>query len=110
MYFLHVFYAPKITPKQSQNDFRSYRHFFRAAAVIPYRRCRPAPSPLSYRTAAAGPRRRRFFLITAAAFGSSWAKKGGGGLGFRSWVILPAPPLIKIYTPALHNYQNALSP
>jgi len=51
----------------------------------------------------------RSFLIIAATFGSSWVKKGGGGLGFRSWVILPAPPLIRIYTPALHNYQNALS-
>jgi len=61
MYFIHVFYAPKITPKQPQNDFCSHRHFFRDAAA---------------------PRRHRSsFLITAAAFGSSWVKKGGGGLG-----------------------------
>jgi len=65
-------YAPKITPKQPQNDFPSHRHFFHAA-VIPYRRrCQAPPA-----------RRRcyRSFLITAVAFGSSWVKKGGGGLG-----------------------------
>jgi len=66
MYFIHVFYAPKITPKQSQNDFRSHRHFFHAVAVLPYRH-------------------RRSFLITTAAFGSSWVKKGGGDLGLGWW-------------------------
>jgi len=90
MYFIHVFYASKIIPKQPQNDFCSHRHFFCTVAAPRCRRCS--------------------FLITAAAFDSSWVKKGSGGLGFRSWAILPTLPLIRIYTLPLHNYQNALNP
>jgi len=81
----------------------SYRTAAAAAAAGPRLRRRPTPPP------SPAPCRRRSFPITDAAFGSSWVKKGGGGLGFRSWAILPAPPLIRIYTPALHNYQNTLS-
>jgi len=71
LYFVQVFCAPKITPKQPENDFRRHRHFFRTVAAIPYRHRRR--------------RRCRSFLIVAATFGSSWVKKGDGGLGLRWW-------------------------
>jgi len=50
LYFVHVFCALKTTPKQSQNDLRCHRHFFRVAATTPHRRS---------------------FLIAATAFGLS---------------------------------------
>jgi len=100
LYFVHVFCAPKTTPKQSQNDLRCHRHFFRVTVIF-----FAPPPPL--RAATVTPcSRRRSFLITIAAFGSSWVNKGDDGLGLEVGLFYSHLPHYYCTTNPKRNNKN----